>query len=117
MQQEEAPTAEAGADRLDTDNVEDTATAASNALPPARIMSSPASVASAWPLAIAVPGGVGAIAAASVSRAAPVVAQPGNVDTNNPVRNTVRRTMPMARSSGGSGTLLQPQQLGQQLVV
>ena len=40
-----------------TPSVEDTATAASKALPPSRMISRPASVASLWPEAIAAPGG------------------------------------------------------------
>jgi hypothetical protein len=47
-----------------TDSVDDTATAASNALPPSRRICSPASVARRWPEAIATPGGCVAARAA-----------------------------------------------------
>src|SRR5690606_20189272 len=99
-----------------TDNVDDTATAASKALPPARMISMPASVASEWALAIAAPGGVGAAAVGASARAGAVAAHPASRPTRKPAGCTGRIAWCIA-SYWLSRALLQAKQLGQQLLV
>src|SRR5690606_1121940 len=63
-----------------TDSVEDTATAASKALPPSRRISRPASVASSWADATATPGGC---AAGALARSAAMAGAKARIEMSN----------------------------------
>src|SRR5690554_4819995 len=116
-----------------TDSAADTAMAASKALPPSRRISSPASVASACAEAIATPGGVARSRCPSACCCPPAwegVAAGARSEADTaarararikPVQNfmltpLVRIDRGSRRVGGRSALLLQPAQLGQELV-
>ncbi len=90
-----------------TDSAADTATAASNALPPAARTSMPASVASEWALAMAAPGGACSAAmpawALAGAGAAVLAGAPSPAQAVSPASRTERKR---DRGSGRTGLLL-----------